>query len=74
MIVHSTSSSRGGSPSDPAAPGDGFDRSDRDGAETPSDADPFRQLFHRHANHMNSAHTHRLQARLRRRLFDEQEV
>lgn len=68
MIVHSTSSSRG--PSDPTAPCDGFDRSDRD-ADAPSDADPFRQLFHRHANHMNSAHTHRLQARLRRRLFAE---
>jgi len=35
----------------------------------PREGDPFRQLFHRHANHVNSAQTHGIQARLRRRLF-----
>jgi hypothetical protein len=37
----------------------------------PGEGDPFRQLFHRHANHVNSAQTRSIQARLRSRLFAE---
>lgn len=70
MIVHSTSSSRGAAPSDPSEPAD-FDRSARGGGDTPTEGDPFRQLFHRHANHLNSAQTRSIQARLRHRLFAE---
>lgn len=69
MIVHSPSSSRGPTPSDPSAPTDSFER--RDGAETSAETDPFRQLFRRHANHLNTAHINRLQARLRRRMFTD---
>lgn len=33
--------------------------------------DPLRQLFHRNANHLNSAQTRRIHARLKHRLFAE---
>jgi len=36
-----------------------------------SEGDPLRQLFRRNANHLNSAHTRRIQARLKHRLFAE---
>lgn len=43
---------------------------DRD-LDSTRDGDPFRQLFHRHANHLNSAQTHPMKAGLRSRLFAE---
>ena len=36
-----------------------------------ADCDPLRQLFHRNANHLNSAQTRRIHARLKHRLFAE---
>ncbi len=32
--------------------------------------DPIRQLFHRHANHLEGARTRKLQASVRHRLFN----
>lgn len=42
----------------------------RPSGENP-EGDPLRQLFHRHANHLNSAQTRRIHARLKHRLFAE---
>ncbi len=36
-----------------------------------TERDPLRQLFHRNANHLNSAQTRRIHARLKHRLFAE---
>ena len=69
MIVHSTSHHPGAAPSDPTDRSDCSDTERRDA--TPGEGDPLRQLFHRHANHLNSAQTRRIQARLRNRLFAE---
>jgi hypothetical protein len=64
MIVHSQSPHT-------EASLDSTDPSDRDVATGSSDLDPFRQLFHRHANHLNSAQAHHMKAGLRSRLFAE---
>ncbi|MBK7827875.1 hypothetical protein [Nannocystis sp.] len=66
MIVHAPLS-RSGSPSETTDPTGLADHE----ADTPRDGDPFRQLFHRHANHLNSAQTHHMKAGLRTRLFAE---
>jgi hypothetical protein len=65
MIVHAPLP-RSGSP-DLA---DSTSLADRDPDST-RDVDPFRQLFHRHANILNSAQTHHMKAGLRSRLFAE---
>jgi hypothetical protein len=40
-----------------------------------AEGDPLRQLFHRNANHLNSAQTRRIHARLKHRLFaDDSEL
>lgn len=46
---------------------------DRDSDST-RDIDPFRQLFHRHANHLNAAQTHHMKTGLRSRLFAENDL
>lgn len=66
MIVHAPLP-RSGSPE----PSDSTSLVDRDLDSSPRDGDPFRQLFHRHANHLNSAQTHHMKAGLRSRLFAE---
>ena len=72
MIIHSSTPRPGVAPSDHS---ESADRDHRDGSTTDSgrsgEGDPFRQLFHRHANHVNSAQTRSIQARLRSRLFAE---
>ena len=65
MIVHAPLP-RSGS----AEPADVTSQADRD-PDCTRDVDPFRQLFHRHANHLNSAQTHHMKAGLRSRLFAE---
>ncbi len=42
----------------------------RSSGET-TEGDPLRQLFHRNANHLNSAQARRIHARLKHRLFAE---
>lgn len=69
MIVHAPLP-RSGSPE----PSDSTSSVDRDldsSRDSSRDGDPFRQLFHRHANHLNSAQTHHMKAGLRSRLFVE---
>ena len=66
MIVH-TPLSRSAPPADPADPTSLAHHE----AHSPRDGDPFRQLFHRHANHLNSAQTLHMKAGLRTRLFAE---
>ena len=72
MIIHSPTPRPGAASSDHA---ESADRDHRDAATADSgrsgEGDPFRQLFHRHANHVNSAQTRNIQARLRSRLFAE---
>ncbi len=65
MIVH-VPLPRSGSPE----PNDSTSLVDRD-PDITRDVDPFRQLFVRHANHLNSAQTHHMKAGLRSRLFAE---
>ncbi len=68
MIAHSTSTRPGAVTSSPSSElSDSNDRDHDPAARV--EGDPFRQLFHRHANHLNSAQTRGIQARLRDRLF-----
>ena len=74
MIIHSPTSHPGAAPSDHAESADRDHRDHRDhrdASERSGEGDPFRLLFHRHANHVNSAQTRNIQARLRSRLFAE---
>jgi len=74
MIVHSPTPRPGVAPSDLSEQTDPRDQRDGDRAERDAcrpEGDPFRQLFTRHANHVNSAQTRGIQARLRHRLFAE---
>ena len=75
MIMQYPTPRPGAAPSDLSEPTD-RDSRDSDPRDTarPGEGDPFRQLFHRHANHMNSAQIGGLQARLRRRLFADREL
>lgn len=65
MIVHTTFP-----PSGTAAP-TSADAEARPGgpADGGREGDPMRQLFHRHANHLNSAQARNIHARLKHRLF-----
>ena len=75
MIVHFPIPRPGVAPSDLSEQPDPRDQRDGDCAERDAacraEGDPFRQLFTRHANHVNSAQTRGIQARLRHRLFAE---
>lgn len=68
MIVHAPLP-RSGSPE----PAESTSLVDRESDST-RDIDPFRQLFHRHANHLNSAQIHHMKTGLRSRLFAENDL
>jgi len=80
MIVQSPIPRPGAVPSDLSETTDRDHRDSQDSRDSqdhvdprdvaqPREGDPFRQLFRRHANHVNSAQNHGIRARLRRRLF-----
>jgi len=72
MIVHAPLPRSGSpEPSDSTSLVDRDLDSSRDSRDSCGEGDPFRQLFHRHANHLNSAQTHHMKAGLRSRLFAE---
>lgn len=68
MIVHTPLPPSG------TAPDNAADTAECSVSVTPEGAregDPLRQLFHRHANHLNSAQARHIHARLKHRLFAE---